>query len=175
MKNSVGKERSEVHRSGSSHWKRASMLCMGIAISGCESKRVAPIEEKAGSVESSDIVGSWILSDMGGAKHPMVGGTMEFSGNGEMISYHPSGKKEEGKPATFWHLLHLESGEAIIATDTRFSQSGDLNPALERLEMPMAVVLEGDTMKWNILEREPGQRAKPSEKTAYRFTRKSPK
>jgi hypothetical protein len=100
---------------------------------------------------------------------------MEFSSNGEMISYLPSGKKEGRESSTFWHLFHLESGEAIIATDTRISPTGDLDPALERLEMPMAVVLEGDTMKWNVLERESDQRAKPSGKTAYRFTRKSPK
>ena len=172
MRITLEKKKSEVRPSGPSLWEAALLLGLSIAISGCESKPVAPIEEKAGAVKSSDIVGSWVLTEMGGAKHSMVGGIMEFSSNGEMISYLPSGKKEEGKSATFWHLLHLESGEAIIATDVRF---GDWSPALEQLEVPMAVVLEGDTMKWNLLEREPGHRAKPSGKTAYRFTRKSPK
>lgn len=146
------------------------MLGLCIALYGCESKQIAPAPEDSGALKSSDIVGSWKLIDMGGVKHPMVGGTIELSSNGKIVDYLPSGKIGGGSD-NFWHLLHLKTGEAIIATDTRF---GDWSPALERLDMPMAVVLEGDIMKWNVLEREPGHRAKPSEKTAYRFTRNLP-
>lgn len=164
----AGEERSGAAASGRSLCKVAAVLGLCLAISGCESETVAPAEKDPGAIESSDIVGAWRLTEMGDMKHPMAGGIVELSSSGEMTSHLPSGEKEEAGSATFWLLLHLESGEAIIATDVRF---GDWRPELQKLELPMAVVLEGDTMKWNLLEREPGQRAKPSAKTVYQFTR----
>lgn len=144
------------------------MLGWCIAVSGCEPETVTPAQEEPLAIKSSDVVGSWQLTKMSDMKHPMVGGIIELSTNGEMTSYLPSGEKDGAGASTFWHLLQLESGETIIATDVRF---GDWRPELQKLEQPMAVVLEGDTMKWNLLEREPGQQAKPSGKTVYQFTR----
>ena len=167
----MGKRKAEAPRSASRRTSVSAMIGLCIATSGCKSKQANAVENEAGEVKSSDIVGSWKLTDMGGVKHPMVGGTIELSSSGEIISYLASGKKGGGGES-FWYLLRLESGETIIATDTRF---GEWDPITDELELPMAVVLEGDTMKWNLLEREPGHRAKPSEKTAYRFTRNSPK
>ena len=81
----------------------------------------------------------------------MVGAVIEFSEDGRMITHMPSGEKEDGKAPDFWHLLTMESGDVIIAIDSSFSTSSDFSPVLEEFEMPMAVVIDGDTMTWNLL------------------------
>ena len=84
----------------------------------------------------------------------------------------PSGEKEDGKAPDFWHLLTMESGDVIIAIDSSFSTSSDFSPVLEEFEMPMAVVIDGDTMTWNLLTRAKLERASPSDQAAYKFTKK---
>jgi hypothetical protein len=138
---------------------------------GCDSKEADPLAPRP-KVTSSDITGSWKVDYVSGTSHPMVGGVIELAEDGRMISHMPSGEKEEGKTATFWHLLEMESGDVIIALDSTFSVSSDFNPVLEQFEMPMAVVVEGDKMTWNLLTREEMKRASPSDKAAYKFTRK---
>ena len=97
---------------------------------------------------------------------------MELAEDGQMISYMPSKEKESGKSPAFWHLLQMESGDVVIAVDSTFSTSSDFSPVLENFEMPMAVVIEGDKMTWNLLTRDEVSRASPSDKAAYKFTKK---
>lgn len=123
-------------------------------------------------VTASDVIGSWQVDYVSGTSHPMVGGVIELAEDGRMITRMPSGENEEGKTPTFWHLLQMESGDVIIAMDSTFSTSSDFSPVLEQFEMPMAVVIEGDKMTWNLLTREKMERASPSDKAAYKFTKK---
>jgi hypothetical protein len=101
----------------------------------------------------------------------MVGGVIELSEDGRMITHMPSGEEEDGKTPTFWHLLTMESGDVIIALDSTFSTSSDFSPVLDQFEMPMAVVIDGATMTWNLLTREKMERASPSDQAAYKFTK----
>lgn len=142
-----------------------------LTVIGCDSKKTEPIVSRP-RVTSSDITGSWKVDYVSGTSHPMVGGVIELAEDGRMISHMPSGEKEDGKTPTFWHLLQMESGDVIIALDSTFSISSEFNPVLEGFKMPMAVVIEGDKMTWNLLTREEMKRASPSDKAAYRFTRK---
>ncbi len=121
---------------------------------------------------SFDIIGSWKVDYVSGTSHPMVGGVIELAEDGRMITSMPSGEKEDGKTPTFWHLLQMESGEVIIAIDSTFSTSSDFNPVLEQFEMPMSVAIDGDKMTWNLLMRDEMKRASPSDKAAYKFTKK---
>ena len=162
--------------------KNIRFLCSLIFIasvlaSGCDSKKADSAKPDTAMhdepiVTSSDLVGSWKVDFVSGTSHPMVGGVLELTDDGRMISYDASGVKQNGESSNFWHFLRMESGQAIIAMDT-FSQGaqGD-SSALAQLEMPVAVILDGDKMTWNILTREEGRRATPSDKVAYKFTRK---
>ena len=153
---------------------RQIILPVFIALSflgGCSSEKNNS-GASGGEVVSADIIGFWTVDYISGTSHPMVGGVMEFTEDGRMVIYDPSGKKEEGKTVMFWHLLRMESGQDLIAQDSTFSTSSDFNPVLEEFEMPMALVLDGDKMTWNLLTRDSLRRASPSETAAYKFTRK---
>jgi hypothetical protein len=102
----------------------------------------------------------------------MVGGVIELTDDGRMITYDASGAKVGDEASMFWHLLEMESGQVIIAMDSALSGSGESSPVLEKLEMPMVVVLDGDKMTWNLLTREGRGRAAPSDKAAYKFSKK---
>jgi hypothetical protein len=110
-------------------------------------------EEKPTQITSADLIDSWRIDSISRTTHPMVGGTIELAADGQMISYKPSGEKEEGKATVFWHLLRMESGEVVIATDSTFSVSEDFAPVLDKFANPMSVVIEGDQMTWNLLTR----------------------
>lgn len=158
---------------------RALFLVASLPLCGCKSQKadttVPPTEVPAlpaPKVTVADIIGSWRIDYVSGTSHPTVGGVIELSEDGRMIALMPSGDEEEAKTPTFWHLLTMESGDVIIAIDSTFSISSDFSPVLDQLEMPMAVVIDGDTMSWNLLTREKVERASPSDKAAYKFTRK---
>ena len=146
-------------------------LIVCLTLISCDSKKVEP-NVSTPKITSSDITGSWKVDYVSGTSHPMVGGVIELAEDGRMITHMPSGEKEDGKTPTFWHLLQMESGDVIIALDYTFSTSSDFNPVLDEFAMPMAVVIEGDKMNWNLLTREEMGRASPSDKAAYKFTRK---
>ena len=138
---------------------------------GCKSQKVEP-SVSTPKVTSSDITGSWQVDYVSGTSHPMVGGVIELAEDGRMITYMPSGEKEDSKTPAFWHLLQMESGDVIIAVDSTFSTSSEFSPVLDQFEMPMAVVVAGDKMSWNLLTREEIGRVSPSDEAAYKFTRK---
>jgi hypothetical protein len=122
-------------------------------------------------VSSAEIVGSWEVLYSSRESDPKVGGVFEFTKDQEVIVYQKSGEKEQGQKI-YWHLLWMETGEAVFALDTANPIGYKPTPVWETIEMPMVIVIEGDEMQWNFFTRDKPGPVRPSNVAAFRFKRK---